>query len=159
MSSEVRLEIRVRNGESMRQHQHVLLALLLVVAINCCSRLEAETVTIRVLNGKNGKPVTDEQVNVLFPVNHRAQLLLHTDKDGDVQFDGDRGEVFQILPDFYADCRSWQAGTPSPLYSVTEVLSEGRLTQNTCSKMNIEPRRGKLVYFVKPLHWWEAYKR
>jgi hypothetical protein len=128
-----------------------------------------QNIRIRVRNGRNGHPVTKESVNVWFGNKPAGEgfggeggvaLLLSTDKNGEVlvSIKGNDAEWIDILPDYYFDCRA-RKDTRRPIYSVKEVLQSGVVTDNTCGKFTAEPKPGEITFFVRPLHWWEAFQR
>lgn len=68
----------------------------LFVATIACSLapvLHAQEVRIRVLNGRSGKPITNECLNVWIGAMRGTSLLLPTDNEGVVAFHLENGEV------------------------------------------------------------------
>ena len=165
--------------------QQALLAVMLATLFGTV--LHGQEIRIRVLDGRNGHPITSECVNVwIGPV--RDALLLPTNKDGvavvhigQKQVTGDTGfprackrTVFggpQPTPEHadsikvtsggpYVDCQppEKKVAPAWPSYSVREILESGVAAGNTCGKFTTEPRRGELIFFVRPVHWWEAIR-
>jgi hypothetical protein len=104
--------------------------------------LSAQEVRIRVLNARNGKPVTDECVNVSLGAWHGGDLIAPTNKDGLVVLHFENGQVsadpappsacnglavlgprpvptgvdtLTITSDEYADCQEWAKVTPGEI--------------------------------------------
>jgi hypothetical protein len=127
-----------------------------------------QTIRIRVLDGRNGHPVTTERLNVWVGDKPEDLLLFGeglgyfpTDKNGEVSvpIPEDHAEWIEIETDYYFDCRPYRKDSPRPAYSVKEVLQSGVVLGNTCGKQRAEPRPGEITYFVRPIHWWEAFQR
>jgi hypothetical protein len=70
------------------------------------------TIRIRILNGKNGKPVKDEVPNVWFE-GDRDPILPHTDSSGEVLVKVQALEIL-VLPNLYVDCRFKGDSTAGP---------------------------------------------
>ncbi len=135
-------------------------ALILMAA----SSLAAQSVTVQVLNGKNGKPVgPGKRVYVAFQGTVTRNILnLHTDDQGKVEFDVEGAKTFRVVPTEYATCGEQAFDAPLKDYSVDEVLNDGLVTRNLCESNNgvafdDRPQPGKLLYFVKR-ETWESYK-
>ena|SRR6516225_4154873 len=148
----------------------LLLALIFASGLAVGAAPSEKKILIRVVDGRNGHPVTKESVNVWFGNKPAAQgfggeggvaLLLSTDKNGEVAVPTEVNDVewIDIAPDYYCDCRPFRKDTREPIYSVKEVLQQGVVTDNSCGKFRLEPKPGELTFFVRPLHWWEAFRR
>jgi hypothetical protein len=42
-----------------------------------------------------------------------------------------------------------------PWYSIKKILESGVSTANRCGKFEAEAKPGELIFFVRPLTWWE----
>jgi len=158
-------KVATAKGERMRQ------ALWLLVGAFLCQPSQAQDIRIRVLDGRNGHAVRDEMLNVwlhenaeegkyVFQKHSLRQLLLPTDKSGEIRLHADSNERFVTFStDYYLDCRVMKtkkvpSGFP-PAISVAEILKSGAATENGCGKFRVVPTGGELVFFVRPWHWWE----
>lgn len=136
---------------------------LAVICITMCmsfsSLATAQSVTVRLVNGRNGKPVVKTRVGISFPEQPgKAALELITNRQGEVMFEATGARVFGVSPVLYVNCGDQSPGAPQPKYSVKEVLGTGVLTRNNCGHLNPEPLRGRLLYFVRPVSGWELFK-
>jgi hypothetical protein len=119
----------------------------------------AQTVAVRLLNGKNGKPLEHYRVYVILG-DPRAQhsLDLKTDREGEVQFDPGEAKTFQVRPIGTVACGEQRIGAPDRDYSVDEVLKEGVVTKNDCGSFYPEPTRGRLIFLARPATWLELFR-
>lgn len=44
------------------------------------------------------------------------------------------------------------------VFTTEEVLQHGVVTANTCGKAKASPKPGEIIFFVRPLSWWERLK-
>src|SRR5271170_6897317 len=128
-----------------------LLTILLTVTT---VSLGAEVIRVRVVDGRNGRTITDEHAQVWINVRKGNSLNLVPGADGTAELEAPAGTSIIIQSNFYKDCRLIETGSAGPpTYSVDEITSSGLATQNTCGKLKGEARRGELIFFVRPLHW------
>jgi len=164
---------------------HFLLAIALLGSLG--SVLCAQTIEIRLVNGRNGDPMSDTCVNVWVGTERKAAMAIPTDekgvarlrvtdKDGEIDIHnrwngcGDFGMVNPVVKyndslrinAGYVSCQS-RASDHSWLaitdLSTKEVLQHGVVTANTCGKATASPKPGELIIFVRPLSWWEKLKQ
>lgn len=116
----------------------------------------AQSIMVQVLNGKNGKPVREgTAVRIVFANSpDRRTLGLHTDRQGEVEFDAEGAKDFQISATGYAACKEQRAATAPTNYSVDEILDTGSRSGNHCGQAYPETQPGRLLYFVKPEAGW-----
>lgn len=132
------------------------LAILITVA---AASLGAETIRIHVVDGRNGKTITDEHVQVWINGRKGNALSLTSGPDGIALLEAPQGSSIEIQSNLYKDCRPLQKNAPRPTYSVDEIKHDGVATGNTCGRLNSEARSGELVPHVRPIHGWEGMKR
>lgn len=119
----------------------------------------AQTVTVQVLNGRNGKPMKKVRVYVNFHGSTASQEIgLTTNSFGEITFETYGQRTFHITPIGCISCGAQPIGSQAPEYSVAEILSSGIVSRNDCSHREVEPLRGRLVYFVVPASWWQQFK-
>lgn len=63
----------------------IIRAYLLVFVLGCGSLAWAQDIHIQVVNARNGKPITDECLNISFGKWHGAELLAPTNREGIVE--------------------------------------------------------------------------
>ncbi len=138
--------------------QTFLLVLLPIVSI---AVLQAQNIRIRVLDGRNGHRVAKEHVQVWIGPQQGVALDLPAGNDGvaELHLDPAGARAFEIASDYFFDCRHFRRNEPLRSYSVNEVLKIGIVTENNCGKVRAEPEPGELIFFVRPLRWWEGVKR
>ena len=141
----------------------LILTLLLITALGASQQPTAPdngyTITIRVLNGKTGKPVKDEKPNVSLgdagdPTNPA------TDSNGEIHLHiTSRHRSLGFLPNYYVDCR-YKKDQPSPngTFSIDEIVSKGIVTGNLCGKAHIEPVPSVLVVYVRKMSFREKWE-
>src|SRR5215475_1091577 len=149
--------------------------------------LRAQTVEIKLVNGRSGNPMADTCVNVWVGTERKLAMAIPTDENGiaklrltdkDDEIDvhnswkgcGDFGVVNPV--EKYNDSLRINAGyvlcqfrkpdnswLAITNYSTKEVLQHGVVTANTCGKAMASPKPGGVIIFVRPLSWWEKMKQ
>jgi hypothetical protein len=137
---------------------HVLPTLVFLAAAICPA--QQTTIIVRLLNGKNGKPVTDKSFNVWL--GKGENVLLDTDSRGIIKLDvaGVTPRTIRVLPDFRFDCRSkndFGEGVRIE-YSLDEIFSKGVVSKNLCGKAASLPQPGVLAIFVRPRTFMEKWR-
>jgi hypothetical protein len=148
--------------------------LLACAALQLC--LDAQTIDIKLVNGRDGRPVTNKWVD--FGIgNITSMLTIPTGKEGIASFrltddnagvnTGVANPVVKYSDNFsvhapFALCQphgsnySWLAVMKFP---AKEVLEKGVVSSNTCGKATATPVPGEVVVFVRPLTFWEKLKQ
>jgi hypothetical protein len=165
---------------------------LLVAALALYSSgtaLCAQTIEIKLVNGRNGRPIAASCVNVGVGVGNERKktIAIPTDKDGIARLrltDKD-GEI--DIHDRWKDCGLFGVINPVVKYddvlpinvgyvlcqshtsdyswlaitdlSTKELLQQGIVTTNTCGRATASPKLGEMIIFVRPLSWWEKLKQ
>jgi hypothetical protein len=108
-------------------------------------------ITIKVLNGKNGKPVWRESPNVYIG-DSTENVNPRTDRHGEakLRIPAD-AESIKITPNWGHECRPSNARS----YSVAEILAKGVVAENSCGTSRVNPTPGVLVFYERPSTWWE----
>jgi hypothetical protein len=136
---------------------HILLSTLLFCAV--CPAQQS-IITIRLLNGKNGKPITDRDFNIWL--GNSNNLLRDTDLRGEIKMDVTdvNPRKIRVLPDFRFDCRSKQDFGEGRLieYSLEEILTKGVVGNNLCGKATSLPQPSVLIIFARPRTFIEKWK-
>jgi len=150
--------------------------------------LSAQTLEIKLVDGRNGRPIvgTSSYVNAWVGGERKEAIAIPTDDKGvaRLQLTLNPNEVnipnsthagtivanhpvvkydesFRInVP--YVSCGAG-AGNYSWLkpkdFSTKEVLHHGYASANTCGKATVSPQPGQVVLFVRPLTFWEKMKQ
>ncbi len=162
-----------------------LLLTLILSAVG--TRLAAQTIDFKLIDGRNGRPIANTCVNVWVGDERKYPLAIPTDRDGvahlrltnnDAEVNtqdhwkdcGDFGVINPVVryKDFvkvnvgYVICESH--GTDFSWLAVNNIptkalLQDGIVTANTCGKASASPRPGELILFVRPLNFWEKLKQ
>jgi hypothetical protein len=165
-----------------------LLAAIFVIVLSgtFCMSLHAQTVRIKLVNGKNGNPMADKCVNVRVGTERKGVMAIPTDKDGvawlhltdkdaEVNIQNYRkgcgyfGVINPVVK--YADSMRINAGfvlcqphgssyswLAFMTFSTQKVLQSGVVTPNVCGKAMASPEPGEVIIFVRPLTFWEKLK-
>ena len=119
------------------------------------STLQAATIRIRVLDGRNGKPIADEVLQIFINDQNGASQL-GTGKDGAATLEVPTCASLRIQSNHYMDCRLHKKGAPRPIYSVDEIISLGIAAGNICQRrLDFKASRGEFLFFIRPYRWWE----
>lgn len=122
------------------------------------SALHGATILIRVVDGRNGKAVARERVVFWIDKMSGAARDAKTDPDGVATIEAPAGARLITAFDVMFDCRPFKRGTPRPSYAVDEILSSGVVAGNTCGKVRGSAKPGEILFFVRPVHWWEGMR-
>jgi hypothetical protein len=116
------------------------------------------TIKVLVINGKTGKPITDEAPNILFE-GFRYQDNPQTNKSGEVLLNVHSSEL-RVLPNYYADCRlkGDSSAAYNVKYSVAEIMKTGIVSENVCGKHRVNPIPGVLVLYARQRTFFERMR-
>ena len=120
---------------------------------------EDVTITLRLVNGRNGKPITDENLNVFLNGSGFAESY-RADKNGTIRLTVDHNATVSFASNIDVTCHPY---TPNErqqrLYRVSEILDHGISDENSCSrKIRVEARAGEFVFFERPRSLWEWWR-
>ncbi|HWW24242.1 MAG TPA: hypothetical protein VNY78_10075 [Edaphobacter sp.] len=147
---------------------------------------QAETIKIKLVNGRNGQPIAASHVNVWVGTERKEAIVIPTDGNGVASLQltrntaeiniptpsNDRGSVVVASPVVkyddslqinvgYVLCQP-NVGDYSWLKTMdlttSRVLQEGIAMANTCGKSRWPAKPGEVIIFVRPLNWWERLK-
>lgn len=125
--------------------------------------LPAQTITIRLLNAKTGKPMKDKMVTFDWMNEKLDQSVIRSDDQGMGKVEipsGQRKFSLQAGPKVgkepyripYFDCNDlkteWDIQVP-------QVLEKGFVLRNTCGQQSTLAKPGEIVFWLLPLPWWE----
>jgi hypothetical protein len=135
-----------------------LLCALLIVP--CVSHAQTVEIHIRIVNGKNGRPIKNETLRVWTTRNHVDADLWPTDATGSVLLKVDGNAQIALDENLNASCRTLPANQQSfqLLYSVAEILNKGISAENTCGTIRVTAKPGELILFERPFTLMEKVK-
>jgi hypothetical protein len=124
--------------------------------------LQAQVIRVKVVDGKNGKPVANLEITLKTELPTWSPSSLFTDRNGEVTVKvGSFTKMVAFTPSMkYRGCLKSTIkgqGPISPLYSVADILSKGISMENSCGKRHVDAAPGELVYFVRPWTFWETF--
>jgi hypothetical protein len=165
--------------------RQVLQFLVFLVLSSSGTLLCAQTVEIKLVNGRNGRQMAATCVGVWVRQDRKDLISIPTDRNGiarlrltdnddeiDVQNRWKDCGLFGVINPVvkYADTLRVDVGyalcLPRPDYSLLAItgVSTKRLMQrgivmpNICGKVIASPKPGELIIFVRPFTWWERLK-
>ncbi len=119
-----------------------------------CLLLQADIIRVRVVDGRNGRKITKERVEVWIIDTDGMPMILRSKAEGTAEFEALAGSRIGVRPDAHLDCRP-RGRIGLTTYSVEEIKRLGITTENSCGKLGSKANPGELLLFVQPLHWWE----
>jgi hypothetical protein len=130
-------------------------ALLVLMALPLCAQAQAKSLTIRLLNGKSGRPMKNERLLIFFGASpddvrvHKVHLDLHTDANGEASLPLNEPTLvyLQVLVDFRTLC---QEVPNSRSFSVEDTIERGMQTPNNCGQAAAAPTPGTFVVYARP---------
>ena len=147
---------------------------------------QAETIKIKLVNGRNGQPIPASYVNVWVGTERKEAIVIPTDGKGVASLQltlntaeinipnpsNNRGSVVVPNPVVkYDDSLRINAGyvlcqphvgdyswLKTMDLTTSRVLQEGITMANTCGTSRATAKPGEVIIFVRPLNWWEKLK-
>jgi hypothetical protein len=123
----------------------------------------AQTLTIRVLDAKSGKPLSGENITLRWDNDTSVDgVVLALDREGKASIEVRRGAVsFQLSSGpkrgkepyriAYLDCNEPSLRS----ISIQDVLENGVLPANGCGQQKTQVHPGEIVYWGLPRRWWQ----
>jgi FAD/FMN-containing dehydrogenase len=117
---------------------------------------EDVTIKVRLVNGKNGKPITDENLNIWFN-DATGSRLFRPDPDGVIKLQVASSDVLSFASNIQVTCHPYGKTERSlRKYQASEILEHGIADQNLCSsKLHVQASPGEFVFFERPRTFWE----
>ena len=143
----------------MKRHHSIYLLLLLEAAAHCAAQ---SNVQVAVIDGHNGKAVTNARVSVNVVRNYKMSELKAT-ANGDRYFIQLDHDDTLVLGNVTKNDLSWNeyrlcAAEPDakPIYSVSVIMSRGLEAPNMCNKrVTVKASPGEIMFYVTRLPFWE----
>ena len=164
-----------------------MVRLLLLLTFGSVFPLSAQTIEIKLIDGRNGHPIANTCVNVWVGDERKDPLTIPTDTNGAarLRLTNDHAEIktddrWKARGDFgvinpvvqykdlfeinvgYVVCEPH--GTDFSWLEVKkiptrEVMQRGVVNANTCGKPTASPTPGQVTIFVRPLNFWEKLRQ
>jgi hypothetical protein len=162
-------------------------AIALFVLASSGTVLRAQTIKIKLVNGKSGQPIANTCVNTWVGADRKEAMAIPTDKDGVAWLYLTDKDTDVNTQDHPKSCGDFGVAHPVVKYAVTirvvagyvvcqphapdyswlttmefstkQIVQGGIVTANSCGKSAASPNPGELVIFVRPLTWWEKLKQ
>lgn len=138
-----------------------LVTLLFFWGMVANASVDAQTLTIRLLNAKSGKGIGKKKVTIKWDKNFRSsEVLMNSDGVGHIDVPSDAKQFIIVAGPrvgedsyriAYRDCSE----LPAALIEVSEVMQNGLVPQNNCGHQNAIPRPGEIVFWALPLPFWK----
>jgi hypothetical protein len=159
-----------------------------VLLILSAMSLSAQTIEIKLVDGRNGHPMVgaSSHVNVWVGGEPKETIVIPTHEKGvarlqltlnpsevNIPNSKNNGSIVIDHPVVKYD-ESFRINAPYVLcepggghyswlelknFSTKEVLDHGYVSANTCGKVTVSPQPGQVVLFVRPLTFWEKIKQ
>lgn len=154
---------------------------LLVLATGLSVPLFAQEIRIKVLDGRNGRPLVNKCINVWVDPSQHAALLIATNADGVASLrvtdnrveespgrrSSDcggmavtdpvvmRADTIRVTSATGMLCQAHPPDSPWLSFPIRKVLDSGDVTANVCGKIEASPKPGELIFFQRPRTFWE----
>lgn len=166
----------------------ILTVIMSLVLFSSGASLFAQTLTIRLVDGRNGRPMvgkashvnvwvgTKPKETIVIPTSEngvaRLQLTLNTSEINIPNSSNGRGSIVVSNPIVKYD-ESLRINVPYAWcipkgsnfswlmfahFSTKQLLQQGYVSPNTCGKATASPKPGEVVFFVRPLSFWEGLR-
>ena len=141
----------------MRLRLHIPLLLLATLSAPAF----AQSITVRILDGKTAAPIPNLQVNIYGLVGGKALPVVFA---GDVYTIDITGQTSLKLgelstkasnPIYFAPC---QTRANVPYFDIQQIQAKGIALPNNCSSKTYTALSGELVIFVHKIPWYERWK-
>jgi len=150
--------------------------------------LFAQTIEVKLVDGRNGRPMAgaSSYVNVWVGGERKEAIAIPTDEKGVARLQltlnlsevnipnlKNNGSIVVDHPIVTYD-ESFRINAPFVLcepggsnyswlglkkFSTKQILDHGYASANTCGRVTVSPQPGQVVLFVRPLTWWEKLKQ
>lgn len=116
-----------------------------LLACALCSTASAQPITVRILDGKKGKPRSKVRIYIVLGDPKQQHFLnLRTDEGGAVRFASGEAKTFQVRPIGEVACGEHLVGAPESDYSVNTVMTRGAVTRNDCGLISPQQYPGPI---------------
>ena len=131
----------------------------LLLANSTLAVAQADAITVKLVNGKNNRPVPRARVYVVLGDTKTGSALdLVTDKLGQLHFEAPAVRSFQLRTVGFYSCEEEHSGIHNPNYSTAKVHETGVVSRNGCGTYNAEVVRDVLVLYVKAVSALDMFR-
>ena|SRR5579872_4841112 len=136
------------------------------VIVSFCQLGRSQTITVRLIDGKSGKPLSNLHV-VIFGI-HEARPGIHKVRTLPIVKEQDTYKV-DVTGEEYLQFGAANSTTPRIVQfipcqkstvsaDVKEIQAVGSISLNSCSRKSYPVIRGELIIFVRKVSWWGRWK-
>ena len=164
-----------------------MLRLLLLLTFSSAFALSAQTIEVKLIDGRNGHPIANSCVNVWMGNEQKDALAIPTDNDGVARLRLTASDAEINTQNRWKECGAFGVINPVVRFesSVTinagyvlcqpqgteyswlalkdfptkQILAEGAVSPNACGKHRASPVPRQVIIFVRPLSFWEKLKQ
>jgi hypothetical protein len=145
----------VRPGDTLSCMKKSLAKAVILAAVLLCQSALSQTVTLKIVNGITGKPLTNQRLVVFAGKNaddvrfQKHVYDLKTDTSGLASLTVDDSDLkrIQVWADFQHLCQA----TPNfRSFDLAEIASTGLSTPNDCGSITLKITPGTLTIFSRP---------
>jgi len=165
----------------------IILRLLLLLTFSSAFPLSAQTIEVKLIDGRNGHPIANSCVNVWVGNEQKDALAIPTDNDGVARLRLTDSDAEINTQNRWKQCGAFGVINPVVRFesSVTinagyvlcqpqgteyswlalknfpteQILADGVVTPNACGKHTARREPGELIVFVRPLSFWDKFKQ
>ena len=115
----------------------------------------------RLLDGRTGSPVDKAQIRLWYDDAGGTPYTLTTNARGIAVMPEPVGMPVRVLVSSadHIECRKLPPSEPLPGYNLTAIAAKGDAAENRCGTIGAKPAPGELVFYVRPLKWYENLNR
>ncbi len=166
---------------------HGIVRLLLWLTFSSLFTMSGQTLEIKLIDGRNGRPIQNSCVNVWIGGAQKDALAIPSDKDGIAHLRLTSKDDEVDTQNHWKACGAFGAINPVVKYEdfievnvgyvvcephgtdfswlelkkipTKQLMQTGVVTANACGKFAASPVPGELIIFVRPLNFWEKFKQ
>jgi hypothetical protein len=143
----------------IRMRSCLFLLTLLFLTLNAIAQGGAVSIRIKLIDGRTGTPMKDQQVGLEDGAGYRA-ISVRTNEFGIASLNiGKDAVILTHNTDYYVNCGDEPGGLVHNDFKVSQILSTGLvqpiIQPNLCGKTSGIATPGELVLFVRPWRFGE----
>jgi len=140
------------------------LLVALTLSLQNSGQTSEKSVTIRLLDSRNGKPMVANVVEIWVDKDRSHVITTHTGPDGVASATIPNGTSEISI---YAQQDGWylyrcdltkDTSKPAPVYSLDQIMRSGVVAANRCNRRTAPTQPGEIALFVRPQSLWEKMK-
>jgi hypothetical protein len=135
--------------------------IVVIVAAGFAAMAQDNKIVIHVIDGRNGKPVSNEHILIFQGVSAedirelKNHLDLQTDANGMAFLPTDAMPQIQVSVDWHKVC---QSSSSKLIFSLEEIKKNGVATPNTCGSIARKLAPNQFYVFTRPLNFREKMR-